>query len=127
MLDECGRVDGGEGGIRTHVPRLIDNPISSRARYGHFGTSPGFDGAGVTIRCPRGFWPWWQPSEDNGIHRVRQLPVVPFSFVVWSFEKHGEIYKDVGHAAGNVVLVLGVQVEILDGSAAGDPDVADAG
>ena len=25
---------GGEGGIRTHVPRLRDNSISSRARYG---------------------------------------------------------------------------------------------
>ena len=31
---------GGEGGIRTHVPRLRDNPISSRARYGRFATSP---------------------------------------------------------------------------------------
>ncbi len=30
----------GEGGIRTHVPRLKDKPISSRPRYGHFGTSP---------------------------------------------------------------------------------------
>ena len=31
---------GGEGGIRTHVPGLTDNPISSRARYGRFATSP---------------------------------------------------------------------------------------
>ncbi len=32
---------GGEGGIRTHVPcSSQDNSISSRARYGHFGTSP---------------------------------------------------------------------------------------
>ena len=28
------KCSGGEGGIRTHVPRLRDNPISSRARYG---------------------------------------------------------------------------------------------
>ena len=34
-------VSGGEGGIRTHVPcSSQDNSISSRARYGHFGTSP---------------------------------------------------------------------------------------
>ena len=32
--------DGGEGGIRTHVPELPDHPISSRRRYDHFGTSP---------------------------------------------------------------------------------------
>ena len=31
---------GGEGGIRTHVPGLTDNSISSRARYGRFATSP---------------------------------------------------------------------------------------
>ena len=32
---------GGGGGIRTHVPRSSrDNPISSRARYIHFGTPP---------------------------------------------------------------------------------------
>ncbi len=33
-------VNGGEGGIRTHVPELPDHPISSRRRYDHFGTSP---------------------------------------------------------------------------------------
>ncbi len=32
--------DGGEGGIRTHVPGLTDHPISSRRRYDRFGTSP---------------------------------------------------------------------------------------
>ena len=32
--------NGGEGGIRTHVPELPDHPISSRRRYDHFGTSP---------------------------------------------------------------------------------------
>jgi hypothetical protein len=32
---------GGEGGIRTHVGALAPHPISSRCRYGHFGTSPG--------------------------------------------------------------------------------------
>lgn len=31
---------GGEGGIRTHVEALAPHPISSRCRYGHFGTSP---------------------------------------------------------------------------------------
>ena len=32
---------GGEGGIRTHVPcSSQDKSISSRPRYGHFGTSP---------------------------------------------------------------------------------------
>ena len=31
---------GGEGGIRTRVPDFSDHPISSRRRYGHFGTSP---------------------------------------------------------------------------------------
>ena len=31
---------GGEDGIRTHVPDFSDHPISSRRRYGHFGTSP---------------------------------------------------------------------------------------
>ena len=32
---------GGEGGIRTHVPRYSrDKSISSRPRYDHFGTSP---------------------------------------------------------------------------------------
>ena len=33
---------GGEGGIRTLVPGFPDHPISSRRRYGHFGTSPDF-------------------------------------------------------------------------------------
>jgi len=33
-------INGGEGGIRTHVPELPDHPISSRRRYDHFGTSP---------------------------------------------------------------------------------------
>ncbi len=34
---------GGEGGIRTHVPRSSrDKAISSRPRYGLFGTSPLF-------------------------------------------------------------------------------------
>ena len=32
--------DGGEGGIRTHVPDFSDHPISSRRRYDRFGTSP---------------------------------------------------------------------------------------
>ena len=31
--------NGGEGGIRTHVGQN-PQPISSRCRYGHFGTSP---------------------------------------------------------------------------------------
>jgi hypothetical protein len=31
---------GGEGGIRTHVAVLPAQPISSRCRYDHFGTSP---------------------------------------------------------------------------------------
>jgi hypothetical protein len=35
--------NGGEGGIRTHVPGLTDHPISSRRRYDHFGTSPVLD------------------------------------------------------------------------------------
>ena len=30
----------GDGGIRTHVPGLTDNSISSRARYDRFDTSP---------------------------------------------------------------------------------------
>ena len=34
LLDCKKHKNGGEGGIRTHVPRLRDNPISSRARYG---------------------------------------------------------------------------------------------
>jgi hypothetical protein len=34
------KIDGGEGGIRTHVPVLPDHPISSRRRYDRFGTSP---------------------------------------------------------------------------------------
>ncbi len=34
------RRSGGEGGIRTHVGRLCPQPISSRCRYDHFGTSP---------------------------------------------------------------------------------------
>jgi hypothetical protein len=33
-------VNGGEGGIRTHVPELPDHPISSRRRCDRFGTSP---------------------------------------------------------------------------------------
>ncbi len=32
--------NGGEGGIRTHVPGYPDHLISSQRRYGHFGTSP---------------------------------------------------------------------------------------
>ena len=31
---------GGDGGIRTHVPGLADNLISSQAQYDLFGTSP---------------------------------------------------------------------------------------
>ena len=31
---------GGGGGIRTHVGALAPHPISSRCRYGHFGTPP---------------------------------------------------------------------------------------
>ena len=31
---------GGEGGIRTHGPSFPGQPISSRPRYNHFGTSP---------------------------------------------------------------------------------------
>jgi hypothetical protein len=33
-------VRGGEGGIRTHVPRYRDHLISSQRRYDRFGTSP---------------------------------------------------------------------------------------
>ncbi len=34
-------IPGGEGGIRTHVPRFWQGKsISSRPRYDHFGTSP---------------------------------------------------------------------------------------
>ena len=40
LVGWAGQVIGGEGGIRTHVPRLRDKAISSRPRYGHFGTSP---------------------------------------------------------------------------------------
>ena len=40
MANRCGSINGGEGGIRTHVPELPDHPISSRRRYDHFGTSP---------------------------------------------------------------------------------------
>ncbi len=29
-----------EGGIRTHVEAFAPHPISSRCRYGRFGTSP---------------------------------------------------------------------------------------
>ena len=36
----AGNLDGGEGGIRTHVPGNPDHLISSQRRYGHFGTSP---------------------------------------------------------------------------------------
>ena len=36
----------GDGGIRTHVPGLTDNSISSRARYDRFDTSP------FNIDCP---------------------------------------------------------------------------
>ncbi len=38
--DSVLQANGGEGGIRTHVPELPDHPISSRRRYDHFGTSP---------------------------------------------------------------------------------------
>ena len=31
---------GGEGGSRTRVEAFAPHPISSRRRYGHFGTSP---------------------------------------------------------------------------------------
>ena len=34
------RGDGGKGGIRTHVPHLWDNSISSRARCDRFDTFP---------------------------------------------------------------------------------------
>ena len=34
------KMNGGEGGIRTHVPGLTDHPISSRRRCDRFGTSP---------------------------------------------------------------------------------------
>ena len=36
----CGFFFRGDGGIRTHVPGLTDNSISSRARYDRFDTSP---------------------------------------------------------------------------------------
>ena len=39
-INKSGRLRGGEGGIRTHVPGLPDHLISSQRRYGHFGTSP---------------------------------------------------------------------------------------
>src|SRR2546421_9568266 len=48
--------NGGEGGIRTHVPVLPDHPISSRRRYDRFGTSPaphGCRGAGILTESPR--------------------------------------------------------------------------
>src|SRR5579862_8606161 len=41
--------NGGEGGIRTHVPDLPDHPISSRRRYDRFGTSPAYPGGGPGI------------------------------------------------------------------------------
>ena len=36
----AGLLISGDGGIRTHVPGLTDNSISSRARYDRFDTSP---------------------------------------------------------------------------------------
>lgn len=48
-----GREFGGEGGIRTHVEALAPHPISSRCRYGHFGTSP----AAVIISLPAYYLP----------------------------------------------------------------------
>ena len=36
----AGLSNSGDGGIRTHVPGLTDNSISSRARYDRFDTSP---------------------------------------------------------------------------------------
>ena len=42
--------DGGEGGIRTHVPVLPDHPISSRRRYDRFGTSPA-DSTAILALC----------------------------------------------------------------------------
>jgi hypothetical protein len=42
---------GGEGGIRTHVPRYSrGKSISSRPRYGHFGTSPFCSHSAVFLR-----------------------------------------------------------------------------
>ncbi len=41
VVSDGGTGCGGEGGIRTHVPRSSrDKSISSRPRYDHFGTSP---------------------------------------------------------------------------------------
>ncbi len=41
LFPQAFRFFGGEGGIRTHVPcSSQDKSISSRPRYGHFGTSP---------------------------------------------------------------------------------------
>jgi hypothetical protein len=40
LLDVAGSQFGGEGGIRTHVEAHAPHPISSRCRYGRFGTSP---------------------------------------------------------------------------------------
>ena|GEM_PF-4734514 len=47
----CAPNFGGEGGIRTHVPRSSrDKSISSRPRYDHFGTSPVSDRLGIFPR-----------------------------------------------------------------------------
>ncbi len=47
--------NGGEGGIRTHVPHLWDNPISSRARYGQLRyLSASYDGdLALRVSCGR--------------------------------------------------------------------------
>lgn len=40
FLGIAGNADGGEDGIRTHVPSYPDQLISSQRRYSRFGTSP---------------------------------------------------------------------------------------
>ena len=47
-----GKNIGGEGGIRTHGPSFPGQPISSRPRYNHFGTSPYYDLAPLVKKDP---------------------------------------------------------------------------
>jgi hypothetical protein len=49
-----GKKIGGEGGIRTHGPGFPGQPISSRPRYDHFGTSPAIpaERGKRTVRSP---------------------------------------------------------------------------
>lgn len=62
--------NGGEGGIRTHVPcSSQDKSISSRPRYGHFGTSPFVQGFPSRRRSRKNFF-------NNSEHSAIRIPPI---------------------------------------------------